>query len=167
MEHGCLAQVCSAQVFNDYMSPHPWKSCYPRGFQKNQGWAMPSRCPLCKMVEETNDYIFISRGIDNWMWKVIFLKLEKINRKKRSLHQLLGLMAKEFMEKGLCSTIAKLSFCTNIYYLWTFRNDVLFHALSFSKIKLLKTIKHEVKFSLKGRGLKDLDMSLNRSIVSL
>lgn len=57
----------------------------------------------------------------------------------------------------------KLIFFTGIYNLWSFRNDS-FNETSFSKLKLLKVVGQDVKLIPKGRGLKGVDTSENRSV---
>lgn len=92
---------------------------------------------------------------------VIFLKL---GRKYSYKHSITETFVEEFKGKGLCSIIARLVFCSGIYYIWHFMNELTFYEGSFSKLELLKAAELEVKLNLDGRGIKDKDSVENRRV---
>lgn len=101
-----------------------------------------------------------------WLWQVIALKLDKMEKTFGDLKELLTFFVKEYHERGLCSIIAKLSFCACIYFLWEHTNNVVFHEAKQSKMQILRNVEHMVKLNLMGRGFKENDNPGSRLIVA-
>lgn len=91
------------------------------------------------------------------------LKLENqcVDLSETSL--LIDFFVKEFRGKGLCTAIARMTFCASIYYLWKFRNDTIFNGSKHSKLQILRNVELAVRLSLKESGLKE-DIKSNRKV---
>lgn len=103
---------------------------------------MASRCGVCKLNEESVDHLFVECPLIKWLWKVILLNLDHKATVMKDLKGLVDFFAKTFKGKGLCPAIARLFFCADMYFLWEFKNNLIFNEEIIPKMQVLRNMEH-------------------------
>lgn len=131
---------------------------------KNQGFHLASSAFYAKKLEESNDHLFTRCNLAVWLLKTVLLKLGKQVSK---VNELTSFFTNNFKGKGLCSTIGKLSYYASIYFLWKYKNNVVFNGIGQSKLKILSNMEHIVNLNLKDKRIDKKDNPKARKIASL